>query len=71
MSDEKWSDETDKRPAPVVLACASGMAVMVASAASLKTLYGVAVILGLLSIQVTLWRCANRLREKSDVKEQS
>lgn len=56
-----WEDEVNKRPAPVILASLAGLAVIIAGySPSLRILYGIAVILGLYSIQISIWRAAQQ-----------
>jgi hypothetical protein len=51
-------DETEARPAPVLLAGISGMSCAIAAVTPLKSFYMLAVMFGIYAIQITIWRAA-------------
>lgn len=59
-----WSDEIEARPLPTFLASAGMLAVVIGHFTTLFVFYGLAGWFWVTSLQLTIWRAAQALKEK-------
>lgn len=60
---KQWNEETEARPAPVFLAVVCGILIQLAMFTKFNAFYAAAIISGLFSLQITIWRAVKALKD--------